>query len=201
MIIRFSPKRSFKNRVLTSNGMPEISLKVEEPLDFLGDLRFTLNDAARVEVFLFAQPHGQTLQRLLVVQFESYLPDNSYRYQYDPMETITLGSSEYMTDGGALKFDRVLRRRPEGDIAHWLYWLKNKGYNHEHFNDMLYQRFVRVLDKSARSEILILYFENLERYELKADDLLKGGVGAHRLPELRAQLMKHFHESVSFLEG
>jgi len=201
MIIKFAPKRIVSQQTLKSNAFPDITLKVDDTLRYLGEMRFTMTDIARVELFLFGEAINNVIQRLLVVQFEGYLPDNNFAYQYDAMETVRLGNSDYMTDSSALKFDRVLRRRPEGDIAHWLHWLKREGYDYTRFNDVIYQRFVRVLDKSARSEMLMLYFENLSLYNLSADDLLKDGTGAHRLPELRAQLFEHFTQRVKVTQG
>lgn len=201
MIIKFAPKRVVSGQTLKSNNLPEITIEVSDTLHYVGEMRFTLIDVSRVELFLFAESVEQVVQRLFVVQFESYLPDNNFTYQYGPMEKVRLGQHDYMTDSSALKFDRVLRRRPEGDIAHWLHWLKRQGYDYTRFNDMIYQRFVRILDKFARSEMLMLYFENLNLYNLTADDLLKDGTGAHRLPELRAALYEHFRQSVKVTQG
>lgn len=201
MIIKFSPKRVVSHQTLKSNSLPEIAIEVDDALRYLGEMRFTLIDVSRVELFLFAESVEQVVQRLFVVQFESYLPDNNFTYQYDPMEKVRLGEHNYLTDSSALKFDRVLRRRPEGDIAHWLHWLKRQGYDYTRFNDMIYQRFVRILDKFARSEMLMLYFENLSLYNLTADDLLKDGIGATRLPELRAALYQHFSQSIKVTQG
>jgi len=60
---------------------------------------------------------------------------------------------------------------------------------------------VRILDKFARSEMLMLYFENLSLYNLTADDLLKDGIGATRLPELRAALYQQFSQSIKVTQG
>ncbi len=201
MIIKFAPKRVVSQQTLKSNALPDITLEVSDKLPYLGEMRFTMTDIARVELFLFAEAIEDVIQRLLVVQFEGYLPDNNFTYQYGAMETVRLGKHDYLTDSSALKFDRVLRHRPEGDIAHWLHWLKREGYDYTRFNDVIYQRFVRILDKSARSEMLMLYFENLSLYNLTADDLLKDGPGAHRLPELRAALYEHFMQSVKVTQG
>lgn len=198
MIIKMTPHRRAVDNLVTSHGLPDIKIRVADTLRYMGELKFTLMDAARVEMFLFAEDDvNYQFKRIFVVQFEGYLPDNDFRYEYPALEQVQLGQHGYMTDGGVLMLDRVMKRRPEGDIAVWVNWLKQQGYDPRLWNDMGYRRFVRLVDKSQRNEILLLYFENLYTQEERAEELLRAGESDPRLLELKAQV--HANALRSFL--
>lgn len=197
MIIKLSPHRRVLDNVIISNGLPSIRLRVAPELVYLGELKFTLMDVSRVELFLFAQAERDNLQRILTVQFEGYLPDNTYCYEYPQMPTVRLGEHDYLTDGGVLRLDSVLKRRPEGDIAYWVSWLRAKGFRYPQWNELVYRRFVRLLDKANRNELLILYFENLKPTGYNADYLLS----EHTNPDIRAGLIDQtYHNALNTIK-
>ncbi len=204
MIIRMSPHRRVNDdNVLVSHGMPPIRLQVVPRLTLRTHLKFTMADVAYVEAFVFGETdlHGTRIDRLLVVQFEGYLPDNTYSYDYPDMDVVKLGQHDYLSDGGVLKLDALLRRRPEGDIKHWVMALKAQGYDPLRWNDLAYQRYVRILDRARRSELLLLYFENLDLHGQRADSLLYDPARAEDLRAVKAAVRASARLAFSVVQG
>lgn len=197
-----APHRRVVDNIVTSHGLPQIKIQVSRQLRYLGELKFTLLDVARVEAFLFAEEDDvHQIKRLFIAQFEAYLPDNQYTYQYPEMDRQRLGDHDYMTDGGTLILERVLKRRPEGDIAEWVRWMHTQGYDYHRWNELAYRRFVRVVDRVQRSELLLLYFENLRTRAVRADDLLTRGHSDPRVSELETQVLHSALKTFSIAQG
>jgi hypothetical protein len=201
MMISASPQRSVQNNILTSHAMPNISLRVSNHFAYLGNLKFTVIEVTSIDLFLFAVTEGNDIKRLLTIQFEGYLPDNDYTYDYPVDQTVRLGANQYLADGGVVKLGGARKRRPEGDIAYWTRWLQEQGYDFEKWNEMGYRRFVRVLDRARKNELLILYFENLRYLGFTADGLLKNGSAAAQMPQLMQAMYDRALLSLDVLEG
>lgn len=159
--MRERTSRYVDNNMLTSETQPAIKLRVDPALEYVGRLNFTIYDVADAEVFLFAEAEEpRRLKRWLIVQFESYLPDNSHTYDY-PEEGLTqLGSHDYITDYYAFAPGQLFANSaPDSDVAHTYGLLHEKGYVLP--SEAVRVRFVRLLDEARRSEVLLIYTEDL----------------------------------------
>lgn len=204
MIINMTPQRHVTDNVLVSGAMPSIQIRVHPPLTSLTALKFVVMETQHVELYLFAErDEDGHLKRALTVQFEGYLPDNNFRYDYDLTHKVRLGDFDYLHDTGVLKLDAALKRRPEGDLAAWVGWLKTNGggESYPNWNELIYSRYVRLLDRARRDEILILYFENLKDLGYTVDDLVSGGPRAGDLPGLSAGVRQRALASFSVVKG
>lgn len=201
MIINMVPQRRVRDNIISSNAMPAIHIKVYPPLKFLWVQKFVVMESHHVEMYLFAETEGDNIKRLLTVQFEGYLPDNDFTYDYDVTRKVRLGAHDYLHDTGVLKLDAVLKRRPEGDIAAWVTWLRSQDYDYDKWNELIYSRFVRVIDVGKRNEILFLYFENLKDLGYGVDDLVSGGKHSGMLAGLSVQVDQRALDSFSVIKG
>lgn len=202
MIIPMSPRRRVQNNTIHSNAMPSITIEVDSSLQFISEMKFTRMEVCAIQLFLFAEVDGKNIKRLLTLQFETYLPGNSYSFEYPRLTTdVQIGNKNYLTDGGILKLDAVLKKTGEGDIAYWVEWLKRDGYDYQQWKELAYSRFVRVLDKSARTEFLIVYFENLQQHGFHADDLLKDGQHKDKLPQLKQVVHQNALDAITVVKG
>lgn len=192
-------KRGVHQNILTSTFLPKISFDIDGGLDYLGNLKFSPNDIAAVDLYLFAAVGEGLVKRLLLFQFEGYLPDNNYRYDYPIADNIRLGENDYLHDAGVLHIDRAVQKRPDGDIAHWSSWLTNQGY--APLLETIYRRYVRLLDPHHRNEMLILYMENLALHAWKADDLLPHGAHHGEWPRIAQDLAHRALKSFTIVTG
>ncbi len=73
--------RSVSENTLFSAGDPSISLQFDSSYQYIGGQKFVLYGVADTEQYFFVETTADNkLQSLYWVQFEAYLPDNSYQY-------------------------------------------------------------------------------------------------------------------------
>lgn len=204
MIINMTPQRRVRDNIISSGAMPAIHIKVDPPLKHLTTLKFIVMETQHVELYLFGdRDDSGHVKRLLTVQFEGYLPDNDFRFEYEINQKVRLGGFDYLHDTGVLKVDAALKRRPESDLAAWVAWLRQhgSGERHDSWNEFIYSRYVRLLDLGRRNELLILYFENLKDLGFSVDELVSGGARAGELSHLSTEVSKRALDSFSIIKG
>lgn len=150
---------SVTGRVFTSTDAPPLRLKLEKKLKFVGSHDFALYDRAKAEQFFFVEVEGKTIKRLLMLQFESFLPDAEGKYDYNEPHSAEIGGRRYFSNSETIPdVEAALKALPGSDIAKAADFLRNKGF--KPMKSLKYQRFVRVLDDLKRSEFIILYVED-----------------------------------------
>lgn len=179
-------ERSVQENVVYSSEMPRIWIRVSPDFRCVGSLKFILKNAAWVEIYYFAEAEGAHLKRTFHVQFEGYLPDNTYTYHYPSAERIRLGDNDYIFDAVFWNPTEYVKEHPDTDVAQGNQLLEDSGYNVESMKDVMRERYVRLLDDAKRTEILLIYAENLALYGLTADAL--EGDRAGEWARLRAEM-------------
>src|ERR1044072_1762492 len=83
-------ERTVKGTTITSTHDPAIKIRLPKTAQYVGGARWDLYDCgdAELHVFVEADEHKR-VQRLYWVQFEHYLPNNTYTYDYPFTETTT----------------------------------------------------------------------------------------------------------------
>lgn len=169
-----TPARSVKGLTLTSEGMPRVKIKVDKAFEYAGSQKFILYDTAQVEQFFFVVPgEGGRVKRLVMVQFEGYLPNNTHTYDYGAEKSVRLGRVDFMTDFSVGSPELVRTHRPGSDVDRAVRHLEAKGFRPE--GDFMSQRFVRLVDEARRNEIIILYVEDMGGTGFTVADFAKGG--------------------------
>ena len=81
--------RGYADGVFESDDRPPLRMRVVPELRYLGSFLFDLKQVARVERHVFVETENALVRRMLVLQFEGFLPnvDEMYRYALtDPRE-------------------------------------------------------------------------------------------------------------------
>ncbi|MCI0576963.1 MAG: hypothetical protein L0331_12220 [Chloroflexi bacterium] len=161
-----------------SNDRPSIRIKVNGAFSYVGGLSFVLYGVAQVEQhhFVVAGANGR-VARLLWVQFEGFLDDNSRTYNYRMTDRLSLGGFEFLHDADVMNVDEDYRQRPASDSAHVVEYLKEQGFNFS--GDTMFKRLVW-LDEARRNELMFIYSEDLAPTGFRVADLAGGGVAAGR---------------------
>jgi hypothetical protein len=152
--------RRVKGQTLTSDSRPSIRIKFGTAFKYVGSQQFILYDRAQVEQqFFVAADKQQHLKRMYMVQFESYLPDIKGAYNYTITKTLNLAGETYLVDAEFLtNVSAVIKQDSQSDVAHAASFLERKGF---HLGEaIVYQRFVRLIDETKRSEFILLYVED-----------------------------------------
>ena len=187
--------RSVKGRTLTSHVLPPIEIKFDKAFKYVGSQQFVLYDRAQVEQFFFVAANRGSIKRMFMVQFEGYLPDNTHTYDYNIKETVRLGELDFMSDNAVVNVPAFRKQYPDSDAGRAAAFLETKGYVLAG-EDIIFQRFVRLVDEARRNEVLILYYETLNEKGFTAASLSDGGKAASQrdrlFEEVRQRALKGF---------
>ncbi len=186
---RQQQSRRVKGGTLTSDALPPIKIKVDKAFKYVGHQSFILYNSAQVEQYFFVNAARGRIKRMFMVQFEGYLPDNTHTYNYNLSNTVGLGALDFMYDTSVVNVPAFRKQYPDSDAGRAAAFLEKKGYQLEG-EDIVYQRFVRLVDEARRNELLIIYYENLEGTGLTAADLSEKGRAAGQREKVFEEVMK-----------
>lgn len=154
-----SPERVVRGSTITSAHDPAITIRLPKHVRYAGAARWDLYDIcdAELHVFVEADPQ-QHVQRLYWVQFEHYLPDNSYTYTYPFTEKLTLGGREFDV---TTNFRPTLTPAPKvgSDRERVFQLVQRAGYQLP--SETMSVRLVHLLDDAKRQELMFIYMEDL----------------------------------------
>ena len=187
--------RSVKGQVLTSADNPAVRLEFDKKFKYVGSQSFILYDVATAEQHFFVDADDQgRVKRFYWVQFEGYLPNNAHTYDYKSTKVVSLAGLDFVADA----FPRNVKANPgrsDSDGSRARAFLQGKGYRLAS-DDILLQRLVHLVDKAKRSELMIIYIEDLGGTGLTAADLSPGGSAAGRWDEIAKGLLAHALENL-----
>jgi hypothetical protein len=176
-------------QVLTSNGMPSVRMKFDQAFKYVGTQSFVLYDVANAEQHFFvdADKTGR-IKRMYWVQFEGYLENNNHTYKYPITKTVNIAGLDFIADAYARNL-KANPGRPDSDGSRARAFLQSKGYRVAS-DEILSQRLVHLVDDRKRSELMIIYLEDLSAMGLTAADLAKDGKAADRWDQISKELLE-----------
>lgn len=168
-----SSSRTVKDNLIVSTGFPVMHIQVDPALQYVSGPDFILYNVARAEQHLFidADLEGQ-VRRLVWVQFEGYLPDNTHTYDYSASQKIEISGWPFYLDSGWNDRRDHAEERPDSDGAAVRHHLTQLGYTYPELE--LVERYV-TLSNDRRSELMIIYAEDGGWRGLTAEALSEGG--------------------------
>lgn len=195
-----SQTRRVEGQVLTSTALPEIRIRFDEALQYAGNKSFTLNGIAQAEQYFFVEADEQRrIKRMFIVQFEGFLPGNTHTYNYPATNLTRLGAHDYVTKSAIVpNVSATLKQNPDTDAAQAAAFMESKGYRYS--EDVMFQRFIRVVDEAKRHEFILIYIEDLRRTGLTAADFAKGGRAAEQRDQILQELQTRALKSLEALK-
>ncbi len=180
--------RTVARNVIEALGAPVARIEIEPTYNYAGAQRFILYNVADAEQHFFVDADDKSrIRRLYWVQFEGYLPNNPQSsYEYKSTQTAEIGGLPFVVDTWPRKYSEP--SRPGSDGARMRELLEAKGYHLPEEAAVI--RLVYLADAAKRSELMIIYAEDLAGSTFHADDLAKGGAHADRWPGMSAELLK-----------
>ncbi len=180
-------KRTVLDNTLSSPDSPSMLMTFDQQFKYIGGQKFILYGTADVEQHFFVEEHPDgKLKSFFWVQFEAFLPDNDYTYDYSssPMR-LQIGDFNFFTDaepGMTSRFFRLGRPGTDGYLARK--FAADKGYKMP--DNYAYARLVHIPDEANRKEMLIIFMEDLAPTGWTGDALRAGGEHEDRWPEVQA---------------
>lgn len=192
-------ERTVVGNDLVSERDPAAVLRFDPAYRYLGGHKFVLYGVADTEQHFFvATTDDDKLESVFWVQYEAYLPDKRYTYDYDdsPLRQ-TLGDLEFYTDTEVFSYDPTVKRRRGTDGAMARQFLASKGYSYP--REVAYARLVYLTDASRQKELMIIFMDDLSARGLTADELQEGGAQHDRWPEIEQAHLSKIQSSLRVL--
>jgi hypothetical protein len=195
--------RKVKGSTLTSDATPRVEMTFDKAFKYVGGQSFVLYDVANAEQHFFVDADAEgRVRRLYWVQFEGYLPSNTHKYNYKSPRTVQIGGLEFFADSQARRIpepDPAAAQKPANKISDGDYarsFLASKGLRLAS-SEALWQRLVHMTDASNRSELMVIYLEDLSGMGLTAADLNEGGKAAARWESVSKELLERAQKGMT----
>ncbi len=188
--------RSVSENKLFSHRDPSVVMRFDPSFRHIGGQKFVLYGVADTEQHFFVETTADNkLKSLYWIQFEEYLPDNSYQYDYeDSPARLRLNDYNFYLDTAAIHSNPKKRRRgSDGSLARQ--FVLSKGYTFP--EEFAYARLVHLTDASRRKELMIIFIDDLALLGLTASDLNEDGKAAQRWPEIEKKLLEKIRRTLT----
>lgn len=149
--------RRVDNNVLISDSLPQIKIKVDPAIHYLGSFPFKIKDIAAGERYVFAESQGKKIKRAVIAQFEGFLPQSSEIYRYSFANAISIGTHKFNHNTFAFTNADAAKENPEDEAALTASFFKKKGF--EIPEAWIVSRFLTLGDESTRKYELILFYQ------------------------------------------
>jgi hypothetical protein len=150
----WSPHR-VEGSTIISTGSPTLRMAVDPALKYIGRFSFTIGDIAGGERLIFAETKEKVVHRMLIVQFESILPQSEEVYRYDISDGIALGGRKYRHSVFAFSSSEAAKENPKNEAALTAKFFNERGY--EVADDLIASRFATHGGERERDEMIIFY--------------------------------------------
>jgi hypothetical protein len=190
--------RDYTDAGLVSTADPAVILQFDPVYEYAGGHKFILYGVADTEQHAFVEtaPDGQT-KSLYWVQYEAYLPDNDYSYDYeDSPGRMTIGPLEFYVDTDIVVANPSTRRAGS-DAAMIRQLLDSKGFEYPLL--FAYARLVHLTDDTHRKELMIIMLEDLSKQGFTAAELEDTEANAARRAELDARHLEKIRNTLMVL--
>lgn len=169
-----APERSVEDQLLISPATPSFDIRVADELSYVGRFDFEIiasSDEYPVELqgqpvasgerFVFVSADSDNaVEKLFIVQYEGFLPDNDFIYRYDFSNAGSIGGHKFRHNIWIYDARQNALDNPLGEGAKTLAFLAEKGLSVEpHF---MMSRFVGLASEDRKHEIIVFYQEMLK---------------------------------------
>ena len=142
--------RTVSGNTLFSHNDPPVRMTFDERFEHIGGQKFILYGTADVGQHFFVEEHPDgTLKSIFWIQFEGFLPDNNYIYDYSgsPLR-LQIGAFDFYTDTAAGELNRFFRLGWPGTDGYLARkFAVDKGYTMP--DNYAYARLVHIPDEGS----------------------------------------------------
>jgi len=179
------PERQVKHTTITSSHDPAVKITLPKAAKYAGAARWDLYDCCDAELHVFVEADAQKrVRRLYWVQFEAYLPNNTYTYDYPFTEKTTHGGREFDVNTSFGPTNKPVRAGSDFERVRAL--VSQAGFSLP--AETMSVRLVHLLDAAKRKELMFIYTEDLAASGASAEEL-SAPMGNAKWEQLRAGLL------------
>lgn len=148
--------RTIDGQVVTSSALPPVRIEIDPAFRYIGRMPFTIRNVAGGERIVFADAQGKTIRRMVVLQFEGFLPGVDEIYRYDFSRAREIGGLRWRDNAWVYcTAAQIAAGGNEGTQMHR--WLAEQG--HQTPDVQLMYRFLTLGDERRKDELIIFYLE------------------------------------------
>ncbi len=160
-----------KGNRLISRSDPAVTIQVPRKAKYLGAERWDLYDLADCELHLYVEAgRNKVVKALYWIQFEGYLPSNTYVYDYTKDSPVTFAGQPFWQRARFGPSNQTPRAGSDGERVRQM--VERAGYKLPPHS--MNVRLVRVLDEARRKELMFIYGEDLGAQGYTTDQLMDG---------------------------
>jgi hypothetical protein len=98
-----SAQRTVEKKLLRASNLPAIRIRVSPEFSYIGSFNFKVGDVGSGEAYLYRESQQSNLQRVVLIDFEHFFPQNDHTYEYPRLDMVRLGDEEYLHQTWASK--------------------------------------------------------------------------------------------------
>ena len=165
--------RRFVDGELVSSSGPALRIRVDPALRHVGATELAIKGLALAERHHFVDAQDGHVRRMLVVQFEGFLPSNDETYRYRLPEPVTMGGERYGSWVFGYSVAAEIDEDPVAESADTARFLAGHGLSLD--DEQLMARYARIIEPDARRELLVFYHEPIRRLGYTLASLCEDG--------------------------
>jgi hypothetical protein len=162
-------RRTVVDGLLVSTDGPPLRAEIDPRLEYLGATELVIKGVALAERHHWVEARGGAVQRLLVMQFEGWLPSNEEHYDYPLPDPVEIGGETY----GRWTFGYRVSESSSPETADTVRFLAERGLALA--DEQLMARYARIVGDDRRRELLVFHHEPVARLGHSLASLTDGG--------------------------
>ena len=205
--------RFVKGNTIISKKLPKIEIKVDEEFSFVGKFDFEIiassdeysedmqgKPVAVGERYVFASTdENQSVNKLFIVQFEGFLPENDLIYNYDFDKSNFIGENKYRHNTWFYDSKKLAQGNPSNEGAKTRTFLEEKGFQLE--DQFMMSRFVGLASENRKNEIIIFYHEMLKKTTGYSLEEYEKSINDEEVKAIRDSFIERSRRSFSITKG
>ena len=164
------PMRNVRGQLVVSKAKLGLAVKVVEDIPYIGRHHIRIRDVAAGERLVFADTDGSKINRMLILQFEGFLPhveDGQYRYNFDGRPEVA--GYPFRSNPFAFDLEKARAENPGNEAASTAAFLEQQGLVPPKIW-MMWRSLTADLPE-RRDELIIFYVEAGADHEMTMPDI------------------------------
>lgn len=161
--------RTVDGNVVISRHAPSLAIRVDDSIHYAGRHPIRIRDAAAGERLVFVDHAQGKVNRMLILQFEGFLPGVEHSYQYDLSRSPIVAGYPFRSNPYAFNLDQSRANAPGAEPAATARFLERKGITPPKV--WIMWRSLTVEPPERRDELIIFYVEDAGDHGVELSDI------------------------------
>jgi len=205
--------RYVKDNTLISEELPKLKLKVDKEFNFVGTFDFEIiansdeypeemqgKPVAAGDRYVFVSANeNKDINKLFILQFEGFLPENNFIYNYNFDNAELIGENKYRHNTWFYDSKKLAEENPNNEGAKTRDYLMAKGFQLE--DQFMMSRFVGFASEDRKNEVIIFYIEMLKESTGYSLDAYEQMTSKDEADSIKTAFIERSRNSFNIIEG